>query len=543
MPYDFPRRKPVANAAVDGDLLTEDFAQAAERLSRLQGVHVASKTTETERAPVSVYFPTAGSSEAVPVGFGVFSGGHPGGPPTTRLLVPAAATIIPNDYDWAVIEDVTLTTTGTAILQLDAMLQYVWTGFIKGDATRGHSFANQDEVMVLGGTSYYRQSRDPSVKFAIRVDGEIVFATGPGRAYRRPPAGLKPSSSYQGSGNEEKLAPGIVADAVNTIKGPGRAADGIHLSCQKFVASGSHTIELVAKRIPRSRGQALVVDDCIAVYNRQLLAMAMHLKLTPSRSVTGVSTEVLSEGAVMSQNKLKAGSLDNLKTAANSVDASRIEPATLRHFQVRSALVPSTSGAIGAGQAQLDVSGSSPFVRTITNWMYDETDTTPATTTLTNGDLHIVSDHSNVQMQCKPTSGDFTTSAGNNAPNGLIKVWGRLQLKSIIQAELEANEYTHFAQVGIAYKPSSGSLTVIPESIVTVSRTSSPYYTDDGEGVGGLVNGWPDVPLFAYLSYRNSQATDNIDYFVIVVGVASNSALTVEIKYERAILNAVHFRK
>lgn len=543
MPYDFPKRLARVNAAVDGDDLTEDFAQIAERLDRVQGVHVASPTDEADRLPVEPMFKWGYTATAVPVGFGTFSGstGHPGNPPALRVGVNASATIIPNSFDWEVIETLTMSAAGTATLVIDAMLQYIWVGFIQ-DVELPHSWANQMEILDISGTKTYRQNRAPSVRFAIRVDGEIVFATGPGGAYKRPPMGLRPTQSYQGTiGSDGDLAPGIVADRLQTINGPGRPADGIHLVAQKFVGAGAHTVELVGRRIPRPAGGDLPTDDVIAVYNRQLLYQGIMLKQTPSRSASPVTTADLTEGQPLSQASLKTNSLDNLTAAINTLDPSRIEPNTLRHFQVRSAVVPSTSNTLGAGQAQVVLSTA----KTINNWAVDETDTSPSTdpsTAVTGQRWHIVSDVTLTAMQCAPPSGSFRTNSGNAAPDSYLKVFGRLQLKQILQAEADSNEYTHFAQVGLAYY-SGTSYTIMTETIVTVSRNSSPFYTDDGEGVGGASNGWQDVPLFGVVDLTSTKTTNPIQFFVIVVGVASNSILTVDIEYRRAILNAVHIRE
>lgn len=544
MPYDFPKRRARTNAAVDGDELTEDFAQIAERLDRVQGVHVASPTDESDRLPVEPMFRWGYTSTAVPVGFGEFDlvTGHPGGPPATRITVNANATLIPNTFDWEVIESLTMTAGGTATLIIDAMLQYIWVGFVKGSVVAPHTWANQQVAMTLGGVDTYRQSRAPSIRFAIRVDGELVFATGPGGAYKRPPLGLKPTLSYQGTvGSDGDLGPGLVADRLQTINGPGRPADGIHLIAQKFVGSGRHVIELVGKRIPRSTGGDLPTDDVIAVYNRQLLYQAVMFKQTPARSASPVTVSNLTEGQTMSQATLKTASLDVLTAAINTLDPSRIEPGTLRHFQVRSAIVPSTANDLGAGQAQISL--ASP--KAITNWAFDETVAAPLSnpTTATSGTVwHIVSDATPTAMQCAPPSGSFRTNSGNAAPEGVLKVFGRLQLKQILQAEVDSNEYTHFAQVGIAYY-SGTSYTLLLESIVTVSRNSSPYYTDENVAVGGASNGWQDVPLFGVVDLRSSKTPNPIQFFVIVVGVASNSAVTATVEYQRAILNAVHMRE
>lgn len=242
------------------------------------------------------------------------------------------AFIIPNTQAWVSITNnagnalETTFTTGQAVLWITAYVQYVWNGFFepKGGpgidsdsatyANSGHfdldptefldsdgdqrapyayrlreaSSGTENKYPDRGGFHHgSRGERPANVQFAIRVDGRVIeeSITGKHGTYDHEPKGFRAGESSERKAGQRSFQYKVTYD--NALPRPGQRipterAVGlgpevlpVRLGCVVPVAPGSHTVEIIARRLRPLQDQDLKVGDYVGVFSRRLLAMEL----------------------------------------------------------------------------------------------------------------------------------------------------------------------------------------------------------------------------------------------------------------------------
>jgi hypothetical protein len=241
--------------------------------------------------------------------------------------------VIPNTQAWVPILDNSgaalklSVTTDQANLWITGFAQYVWNGFFepKGEAEQSESggvwlsqgdfkkeptqFLDSDgnqrapyaypireadaeyEAANPDQGGYHHISRGEkaaNVQFAIRIDGRIIeeSITGKQGTYDREPKGMRAGDSKNRLGGQRGYKKKVTYS--DSLPRPGQRVPDeravglgpevlpVRLGCVVPVAPGSHTIEIIARRLRPLKDRQLKVGDYVGVFSRNLFAMELH---------------------------------------------------------------------------------------------------------------------------------------------------------------------------------------------------------------------------------------------------------------------------
>ena len=240
--------------------------------------------------------------------------------------------VIPNTQAWVSVTNnagnalKSTFTTDQAVLWITAYVQYVWNGFFepKGgpgidvdDAeyeNSGHFELDPTEFLDSDGdqrapyayrlreaSSEYenkypdrggfhhgsRGERPANVQFAIRIDGRVIeeSITGKHGTYDHEPKGFRAGESSEGKAGQRSFEYKVTYDSALPRPGqriPTERAVGlgpevlpVRFGCVVPVAPGSHTVEIIARRLRPLQDQDLKVGDYVGVFSRRLLTMEL----------------------------------------------------------------------------------------------------------------------------------------------------------------------------------------------------------------------------------------------------------------------------
>jgi hypothetical protein len=445
MSYQFPKRVLRTGDVLNPRDLTEDFAPAADLVSGKLNAHNFNQTLGSPSVTVDRRaFYSVDGVLTTPVPFH-WTGSTPGafGYPDDTTI-DAGMFQLQNNFEWqalntSVLDFSVALTTGTAVLWINAYVQYLWFGFNPAWGTWSQN------VLTNQHRNYASQS-PVNLQFALRVNGNVVeeTITGIDDITYRASVPIKPEdpSAYAGLPGPQDLLG-------RQISSLGPACLPVRLGACVPVQPGDQLVEVVCRRVPftdRAYGSFFPgygQYDVVFMYSRQI--HVTELKMFPVDSVTSVevSAPAFSDEAPLSQATLYTQRLQPIVSAYNSIDVGSVQRGALTHSQVPSTLLDS------ATTEQLYATDAGPIFNNYFPGHNDDTVTTTGFSGAPGTGWKLITDASNnnsvritgftVTDKCQilvlanlrvrnilalleQTSGDETLYAGNFAAFALFKL-------------------------------------------------------------------------------------------------------------------------
>ena len=259
--------------------------------------------------------------------------------------------VIRNTHEWQSLSSATVTiTTGASNLWIVGWLQYVWNGF-HFDAPTAEDDDDIDPSQYPSQQGFHHKSNGffpTRAQFGIRVDGRVLewCTTGKRGTFERSPMAIKPVKTMLGG------TPGLPGPRVPETRAVSMGPEvlPIRLGAVFPVEPGTHTIELVGRRLPKRKVTSYRVDDAIGIHSRALTVLEMPIHSTANttfEATSGLVTAFESED-VVSKDSLGA-SVDTLTKQFNSLNQGSIRRESLMHTQLPSKVVSVAQATINNG--------------------------------------------------------------------------------------------------------------------------------------------------------------------------------------------------
>lgn len=545
MPYIFPRRIPIANETFDVDEFVRDIAPPAELLAgRVNEVNIATAAGGLP-ADEDAFFTFDIIESSVPFGF--FDAGAPphNPPPETRAELEAltGVHIIANTLQWEPVDAFTDFDSGFEQLIITANYQYVWAGFEPSGGEPAHAYACD----LLAWTdaalnNYYRMNEPPAFQLGIRVDGEIVYVSGIFNATWRDFWGIRADPAVQVEGTR---FPGFISRKAQASMSPGQPMMVVPLEAQVNITPGQHTVEIVARRVPRVDQQRFVEDDCVGLLSRVALLTRLHNEPVRDRSsLVAVNLAGLAEGDTMSQATVFTNNVERIETALNDIGVDSLADFAL----VREHLAPPVPLSSGTPVYGYETwAFTPPTTVTIKNWLNSETSNTVELVNLTGTtNWTALQDGAGNVIYCTPNAGASFPTASYA---GVLEVRARVHMDKLARDTINAaaiGSLSPLCGFAIAYT-AGGSTTVIDSSIRFVSRAATAVNNTDvtyfpaSEDIAGLVDDELDVALYAVIDTRTVRLASNItNFFVVAANVNFSSIAVVRMEYTHVVITATY---
>ena len=314
MPYIFPKRRLEDQDVLDPVEMNEDFIPAADLYSgNLDehnfksglnpdiGINVSPEGGDTpilSNSHWNIYYtyqntdPRWGTPDSY----------------TQPVIEGNTSSPIQNSPAWQPVDRMKLTVvTGNSTLWIVAALQYIWEGF---NPSGGHSFSAPNNVAGTAGGSDRWGDYPAMVQFALRVDGQVIDATITGFSVPHEKIVQPYRTTQERNGQDGYTLPGPGQDGESNCGALSAECMAIRLGFMVPVASGTHVVEVVAKRIEvfdrtaSNDHMMYSAGNQIGVFNRQLLVV--DLPTLPPAVATAAGTAV---GAYEAEDTLTAESI------------------------------------------------------------------------------------------------------------------------------------------------------------------------------------------------------------------------------------------
>ena len=255
---------------------------------------------------------------------------------------PADLFLVPNTNSWTVVADTTITvTTGQANLWINGWLQYVrngWSFATNNFGADGDFATTVSNISQLGLHHLSNGFFGSRVHFAIRVDGRVIewTITGKQDIFSRSSLGMKPVQSMK---KDKGKLPGTRVPDTRAVS-PGPEVLPIRIGTIFPVEPGTHTIEIVARRVPRRKSVMQEKEDVIGVHSRELhvIEMPIHAIQTLSSDVSDKQVFVFeSEDPV--DNSTLGSTVSNLADENNDLKAGNIRREALFNTHLPSKVI------------------------------------------------------------------------------------------------------------------------------------------------------------------------------------------------------------
>lgn len=547
MPFRFPHRVPRTGDTFDVDEFVREIAQPAELLAGgLNETNIAA-ITGGFNADADAHFTFDVIQETVQFGFA--AGGAPphDPPPETRAQMEALSGvhIIANTLQWERVDAFAEFTSGFEQLIIVANYQYAWAGFEPAGNEPRHEFACD----LIGWTDalsadYYRMNLPPSFQLGIRVDGEIVYVTGIMDATWRDSQGIRASPSVQIAGTRY---PGFINAKADPSMSPGQPMMMVPMEVQVDIAPGPHTVEIVARRIPRVDQRTFETNDCVGLLSRSALLTRLHTEPVRDRSsLVAVNLAGLAEGDTMSQATVFTNNVERVETALNDIGVDSLADFALTRNHIKPPTPLSSSTPVYGYEAWSAAAGSSV---TIKNWLNSETSTAVELVNLTGvTNWTALQDGAGNVIYCTPNAGASFPTASTN---GLLEVTARVHVDKIIlntSTDDEPGILHILAGFALGYTTAAGSVVVantarfVSRAATVVNNPDAAYFFDN-EYVGGQVDDEVDVSLHLVLDLRSSLLAQNITrFFVVAAAVNFVDNAVAQIKYTDVVITATYLK-
>jgi len=534
MPYVFPRRYPRTGDTFDADDFVQDVSRPAELL--------AGGINETNIAKITGGFDATDDAFLsfdvinTTVEFDFYAVGAPphNPPPETRAELEAltGVVVVPNTYQWEVVEAFDPFDSAFEQIIVTANCQYVWAGFEPTGAEPRHAFAcTMVAFRDASGIDRYKLDRAPRFQLGLRVDGEVICCSGIFDTSWTDVTGIRPTSTVQ---DATTRFPGLMSIKAAQSMAPGQPMMTVALEAQVDIAPGRHIVEIVCRRFGGVTPKTFVTNDCVGILSRTALLTRLHNESIRERSsLVSVPLAGLAPGDRMAQDDLFDDNAEALETALNSITVDSLTDfALVRHHL--SPPVPKSSSTPMYGYEAW--SGSAV---TIQNPLISETSTTVELVNLTGSTgWTALQDGAGSVIYCTPSVGVFFPTA---TYAGVLEIRARVQVDKVRRTTVDEDavgSLHHMAGLAIGYTLFSGTSTVIQNSARFFSRAATFYKGDDptyfqgADEVGGLVDDELDVSLFAVLDLRTVPLASGITKF-FVVGATLNyvDSASVDLQY------------
>lgn len=337
MPHTFPTRRTRANEVVDPQKITEEVQSVATKLNGRLGEHDLDGADLKAKLAVAdgAYY---GAHQAVKVSSPHWrrGGGHyyayPTGDPDPSLD-PVAE--VADSEGWQALQD----TGGTDTVQVNitagdedglfilALAQ--WCAWSYDSSTP----PVLDEDVIAPATSPLR------LQFGVRLDGSVIDETITGAAlYPDPP----PQQWYRATRSSAAASDYDFRkqDYIQNTTGMPMAVHACRLTTCAKVIAGSHTVELVARRLPPADYK---IDNDkkgtgVKVFNRRLLVLRQKGRAAHSGSAANVNVDAVKDGDVLTHTYFTTDTFTQFQTAVNALKDEHLSRGALRHEHLPSML-------------------------------------------------------------------------------------------------------------------------------------------------------------------------------------------------------------
>lgn len=410
---------------------------------------------------------------------------------------------LPNDMTWYTVGSMTRTiTTGTSILWVLAWLQYTWHVWTGGAGIVPHPGINATPFPG----DYPGSDRQPAnVLFAIRVDGCIVpgVSTGQNRHTIRNRQAIRHAQDFTPSGYYPgpRQPTGAEGHALGAHHRP------VRLSTRVPVQPGSHTVEVMARRVPSTEKAGFASNDYIGVYSRRLFALDMK-QMPPASLAAAFATATAFE----SEDPFSAAAVDTaayqgIRAAYNAVDEGALARGALMNEHLPSAV--------------LDVAQATITVEQTTNDLYMGFGTglsiVPAAAR-TGDDGWWLLDDGGVDLRTDQT---HAAAFDVSSQRSLLLVLANVEVRSVrpnfADAKSNFESYRDLGVFALGYRflaDAAGTVRIVGETEGSFN-SCNPNLATDGGGTDRNENRdiWCDIPLMWVLDYTDAPVGSNIDWF------------------------------
>ena len=497
MPHSFPPRRIRDGEPVDPDVFNETFQAVAGKLSgRLNEQDIDAATLKSSVAVASgAYYACHHLVRASNPNWGDWLDAGPSGSAIAQVY---------EGVDWQRILDtasanpVEVTfTSGDDLIVIFAQMQHA--GYEYGDATVAPSFG------------------DPlRIQYALRVDGILLDDTVTGAFFFPDPP---PQQWYRAT------AASSTADfdyrhiqyIQNTV-GINNATHGNRLIRAMPVSAGSHTVEVVARRVPRNNYKIDNDGEGVEVYtyNRRLFVLRIKGQSGYAGGVPDVTVAAVEDGQTLTLGNVFTNSIESLRTTINSLNTQHIERAALRNEHLPSLIY-------GADVETIAPASSVAVTTVYPGWGVDGA----GWTTANNG---------------AGTNLEITGPAGGwrlDQNPGTLVVLANLQLWKVswtTTTSVTAEDGRCLALVCLAFTNHLGTRTVIGQTEVTVNGHNPNPVVTGMEPIGD------DLPLMWVVDSSTLSADDKritkIEVLVSGYDAANSNTDSVEVRTQRGMISA-----
>ena len=497
MPHSFPPRRIRDGEPVDPDVFNETFQAVAGKLSgRLNEQDIDAATL---KASVTVangaYYACHHLVRATNPNWGDWLTTAPSGSAIAQVY---------DGVDWQRVLDTASTnpvevtfTSGDDTIIIFAQMQHA--GYKYGDAAEAPSFG------------------DPlRIQYALRVDGILLDDTVTGAfLFPDPP----PQQWYRATAasSTANFDYRHIQYIQNTV-GINSATHGNRLIRAVPVSAGSHTVEVVARRVPRNNykidndGEGLEVYT----YNRRLFVLRIKGQSAYTGGVPDVSVAAVEDGQVLTLGNIFTNSIESLRTTVNALDTQHIERSALRNEHLPT--------QVYGADAEVITPASSVAVTTVyPGWGVDGAGWTTANNGA-GGNLEITGPVGGWRLDQNP---------------GTLVVLANLQIWKVswtTTTSVTAEDGRCLALVCLAFTNHLGTRTVVGQTEVTVNGHNPNPVVTGMEPIGD------DLPLMWVVDSSTLSADDKritkIEVLVSGYDAANSNTDSVEVRTQRGMISA-----
>lgn len=458
MDYRFPKRVIRITDFPIRRHLNDDFIPITEKLAGSVRSHNISRDAVTSISP-DYYYTPYWAVKSVNPGWG--SGAMPTNP------APADAVAVRESMAWQPISDMTHNiTTSLGFLWINMWCQYLWPNWT---AIRPSLF---------GGWW------GSQIQMAIRVDGRIIEGTIPGSrdVWGRPPIPMKVNG---GSKRRTAEIEGMFRRNSNTMLGSGPNATPLRCSAVVPVGPGTHTIEMVVRRLPATIDRANPFGATAYIYSRTNLVLDCHQ--TPkddSGPYAYASTTPYAAGDVLSASSLGA-QRDIIKTAVNDLMPGNIARGALQNQHMGAG----TGAAIDKAATEV-IDGPVTYVKSYPGYVTGPISAAPAGAGVS---WTWVQDIAAALLKTSSTH----AAAWGATKKSLFLILANVRMHEVYPVGVGADDdsFNSIAAFALTSKQ-AGVDTVLTQSIGYVNGFGGTY--SDGVGNRHIDEEW-DVPLMALI--------------------------------------------
>ena len=504
MPYIFPKRQLRAPDVLDPTELNEDFIPAAEVVSGKLNAHnieqTSALTLETDGSSTPYYTYYSANIAADPGFGGLGSHQHPKASSTDYEH------IIRNDMEWDAVDSMTVSpVTGLSTLWITGRLQYIWLGWTTETSAR--IIIDEDGTAATTTLFGHRWSGGLvpcRVQFAVRVNGAILPHTVTGKidpfAHSVLPVKVLnqrvASVGSDGGGgttaveNARFPGPGMEYDNQATACGPEVASIRIGTAIQ--VQPGTHTVELVARRVPPV-GQEVYSgtgladtskweENYVAVFNRSLFVLDVPTFPPTASTLSSTNVETFDSEEVISAQSIGLDRISVVRDALNAVAPGSLARGALCRDHLPSAVVAKSSAT--ASDSAFTVSSDYPGWSTATK-----------TTSSSGNGWFLLRDGS---------ANELKTAGFSLTTTSVFIILGNVNIRRLRISNTSEN-MDDFGALVLGYEDAGGGFHIIPVSEAYINHYAARHRLASASPEA-VFNEEIDVPLFAAITSSDVSA-------------------------------------